>query len=49
MSVWDEVSSGIAKDELIEGLVSGELDESFEVIREYMDSLGGRKIPKTQA
>ena len=46
MSVWDEVSSGIAKDELIEGLVSGELDESFEVIREYKDSLGGRKIPK---
>ena len=49
MSVWDEVSSGSAKDELVEGLVSGELDESFEVIREYMDSLGGRKIPKTQA
>ena len=46
MSVWDEVSSGSAKDELVEGLVSGELDESFEVIREYMDSLGGRKIPK---
>ena len=46
MSVWDEVSSSSAKDELIEGLVSGEIDESFEVIREYKDSLGGRKIPK---
>ena len=46
MSVWDEVSSSSAKDELVEGLVSGELDESFEVIREYKDSLGGRKIPK---
>lgn len=46
MSVWDEVSSSSAKDELIDGLVSGELDESFEVIREYTDSLGGRKIPK---
>ena len=49
MSVWDEVSSSSAKDELVEGLVSGELGESFEVIREYKDSLGGRKFQKTQA
>ena len=33
-----------AKDELLKGLVTGDISHRFEVIREYTRSLGGRKI-----
>ena len=33
-----------AKDELLKGLVTGDISHRFEVIREYTRSFGGRKI-----
>jgi len=44
MSLWDKVTAGGVKDELIQGLTSGELSPNFEVIREYTDHSGGRNI-----
>ena len=44
MSLYDKVNAGGAKDDLIQGLTSGELSPHFEVIREYTGHTGGRNI-----
>lgn len=46
MGLWHRVNTNPAKEELTEVLVTGENDESFEVIRDYISKEGGRKIAK---
>ena len=46
MGLWHRVSTNPAKEELTELLVTGEDDESFEVIRDYISKEGGRKLVK---
>ena len=46
MGLWHRVNTNPAKEELTELLVTGEDDESFEVIRDYISKEGGRKIVK---
>ena len=46
MGLWHRVNTNPAKEELTELLVTGEDDESFEVIRDYISKEGGRKLVK---
>ncbi len=46
MGIWHRVNTNPAEEELTELLVTGEDDESFEVIRDYISKEGGRKIAK---
>ena len=46
MGLLQRVTTSPAKEELTELLVTGEDDESFEVIRDYISKEGGRKLVK---
>ena len=46
MGLLHRVNTNPAKEELTELLVTGEDDESFEVIRDYISKEGGRKLLK---
>ena len=46
MGLLHRVNTNPAKEELTELLVTGEDDESFEVIRDYISKEGGRKLVK---